>query len=233
MTATLRAVASAVASGVTITCNKPTGTVAGDLLLGFQTADRGTTTDMATPTGGASWSLLASQLFVTGELGTRIWWKIAGSSEPSTYGFSQVSSADGVVAVAAVITPVTTAPVFASSAATASATSIPTPSITPTGADDLEFRWAASQGQGGATLTWTSPATYTEQVDRQSGTFTSASLAAKTLSSSAATGVQNFTISAATTAYIGFTVAVAGTAPPLPPRPIMIGQPAVQRAAFI
>lgn len=228
MTATLRAVASANAQGVTLTCNKPTGTLQGDLMLAFQVADRGLLADMTTPTGGATWGLLSSQAWVTAEPGTKVWWKIAGAAEPSTYGFAQASNADGVVSVASVIVTNVVTPVFASSASNSSATSIPTPSITPTGSDDLEFRWAASQGVGGA-LTWTPPATYTEQVDRQSGTFTSGTLATKTLTSGAATGVQNFTISTSTAEHMGFTVSVLGT-PFFPPRPTVIGQ-AVMRAS--
>lgn len=231
MAATLRAVASATGQGVSITCDKPTGTLEGDLMIAFHVADAGTMAAMGTPTGGATWQLLGTEQWVTGEPGTKVWWKTAGSSEPATYGFSQGSSADGAVAVAAITTPVIDEPVIESSASNTSGTSVPTPSITPATSDDLEFRWAASKGQSGATLTWTPPATYTERADRQSNMFTSATLASKTLTSGAVSGVQNFTLSTSTNAHMGVTVAIAGT-PFFPPRPIVIGQ-AVQRAAFI
>lgn len=230
MAPTLLSVASASAAGAAITCDAPVGTTAGLLLLAFQSADAGTLAAMTTPTGGATWLLLGQQQWANSEPGTKVWWKIAGGSELSTYGFVQGSTADGVVGIAAISGAATTTPVFASSALGASATSIPTPSGTPTGLDDLELRWAASRISGGAAVTWTPPATYIEQIDRQSNTFTSASLATKALASGAATGIQNFTASATSTQHMGFTVVIAGSSF-YPPRPIIIGQ-AVQRAAF-
>ncbi|KAB8186854.1 hypothetical protein FH608_046025 [Nonomuraea phyllanthi] len=230
MSASLRAVASAANSGASISCNKPTGTEAGDLLLAFHTADVGTLAAMTTPTGGTTWTLLRQQQWVGGDPGTKVWWKIAGASEPASYGFVQSSNADGVVGIAAVMSAATTTPVSASSASSTSSTSIPSPSITPTGADDLELRWAASKAVIGGALTWTPPATYTERVDRQSNTFTSATLATKQLSSGAASGIQNFTISSATGAHMGLTVAVA-TMPFHTSKPLVFGQ-AIQRAAF-
>ncbi|MEV6036044.1 hypothetical protein AB0L65_33155 [Nonomuraea sp. NPDC052116] len=229
-TATLRAVASASASGASITCNKPAGTSVGDLLIAFQSADSGTFANMTTPTGGATWALLTQQQWSAGEPGTNVWWKFAGGSEPASYGFAQASGADGVVAIAAVFGTATTTPVFASSASSVTTTSIPTPSVTPTGSDDLELRWAASKGFGGVTFTWTPPATYTEQVDLQSNTFTSGSMATKQLTSNAASGIQNFTISNNTGGHMGITVAVAGLAFRAA-RPLILGQ-AMQRAAF-
>ncbi|MEU6710014.1 hypothetical protein ABZ897_00930 [Nonomuraea sp. NPDC046802] len=227
MPATLRAVASAVGQGTSISCTKPTGTAEGDLMLAFQSADRGTLAQMTTPSGG--WNLLGSQQWADAEPGTKVFWKIAGASEPTSYGFAQNSTADGVVAIASVIVSVVKTPVFASSASVTSTTSVPTPSITPTAADDLEFRWATSQGVGSA-LSWTPPATYTQQVNRQSATYTTASLATKTLTSAAATGIQNFTSSVTTANHMGFTVAVVGT-PFQSPKPLVFGQ-ALQRAAF-
>lgn len=229
MAVTLRSVASASGSGASITCNKPAATAAGDILLAFHSTDAGLLADMTTPTGGATWVLLGQQLWVSSEPGTKVWWKVAGASEPASYGFAQGSSADGVVAIAAVEGGVTTTPVFASSSSNTSSTTIPTPSITPTGLDDLELRWAASKSSSGAAVAWTPPASYTEHVDRQSGNFTAGSLAAKQLSSGAATGIQNFTISATSILYGGFTVAIAALVFN-PPRPLMIGQ-ALQRAA--
>lgn len=230
MAATVRAVASASAAGATITCNAPPGTVSGDLLLAFHSADAGTLAAMTTPTGGATWLPLGQQLWAAStEPGTKVWWKFAGS-EPGSFGFPQNASADGVVGIAAIIGAASTTPVFASSASATTGTTVPTPSITPTGADDLELRWAASKLSGGAALTWTSPATYTEQIDRQSSTFTAASLATKELASGSATGILNFTASVSSTSHMGFTVAVAAGVF-TPPRPVILGQ-AVQRAAF-
>jgi hypothetical protein len=184
---------------------------------------------MGTPTGGAAWSLLTQQAWAGDDGGTKVWWKVAGGSEPASYGFTQSSSADGVVAIAAIHTAATSAPVFASSSSSTSATSIPTPSVTPTAADDLELRWAAMSIAGEELVTWTPPATYTERVDTQSREFTSGCLATKQLASGSATGIQNFTLSLSTSNHMGITVAVTSTFVTVP-RPIVIGQ-AVQRAA--
>lgn len=162
---------------------------------------------MGTPTGGGTWQLLDSRQW-NAAAGTKVWWKVAGSSEPSTYGFTQGSSADGVVVVAAVQDAADTAPLVAQTGADSSSTTVPTPTITPASIDDLELRWAAGGGPGD-TVTWTPPATYTEAADVQSGTFTTGTLATKQLSSSAATGAQNFTASVAPAYHHGFTVAVA------------------------
>lgn len=229
MAVALRAVASVAAAGTSLSCSKPTGTLGGDLLLAFQAADAGVFADMTTPTGGSTWTLLGQQVWNGGDPGTKVWWKIAGGSEPSSYGFAQGSGADGVVVVAAVEGAASTTPVFASSNG-AGSTTIPTPSVTPDGVSDLELRWACSKSVGGGLVSYTPPATYTEQADLQSGTFTSGALASKLLSGGGATGVQNFTISTSSPDFVGFTVAVTSGAF-LAPRPLMLGQ-AVQRASY-
>lgn len=228
MSATVRAVASAAASTTSFTCSKPTGTLAGDLLIAFQAADGGTFAEMTTPTGGAAWAALGQQQWSSAEPGTKVWWKIAGGSEPATYGFGQGVNSESVVGIAALVSFDTTAtPLLTSSASGSSTTNVPTPSVTPTTAS-LELRWAASWGMSGTAITWTPPATYTEQIDQSSGSFTSAALATKPVPAGA-TGIQNFTSSQTTTQYLGITVAVAGVSSP--PKPFIVGQ-AVQRAAF-
>ncbi|MEU7741971.1 hypothetical protein [Nonomuraea sp. NPDC049158] len=228
MTATLRAFTSASSATTSYTCNRPT-VVAGDLMLAFQSADTGTLANMTTPTGGATWSLLTSRTWGSGA-GGKVWWKFADSAEPSTYGFAQGSGADGVTIIASISDTSTSLPVFADTGSDVASATVATPSVTPTGADDLELRFATAAGSGGA-VTWTSPATYTQQTQVQSTTFTTGVLATKALSSGSATGTQNFTLSASKSRNLGFTVAVAGVSF-VPPRPILIVQPAVQRAAF-
>jgi hypothetical protein len=103
----MRAGSNGVANGSPLssaTVNKPIGVVQGDLLLVAQVCDKdGSSSLLTAPTG---WDLAYSN-FVDGSSGSwgyvKIWTKIAGSSEPSTYTFGNSSSADcsvGIVAIA-------------------------------------------------------------------------------------------------------------------------------------
>ncbi|MEV8637803.1 hypothetical protein AB0395_39765 [Streptosporangium sp. NPDC051023] len=220
------ATATATSSTTPYTVAKPTGTLSSHLMLLFQAADTGGATTLTTPTGGTTWSLLASTDMDVG--GTRVWWKIAGDSEPSTYGLAQNSGADGVVAVAAIADVGPQTPFVAQSTGSGSNT-VSTPSGTPFAGADIELRWAAGKGAS-ASVTWTPPATYTEQADLQSRTYTTACLATKQLTSSSATGALNFT--ASSTGTLGnsaaFTVIVPASTTA---RIVAVTYAAVQRAA--
>lgn len=210
--------ASQVASGTTgsFTCTKPTGTVQNDILVAFHGADVGTLTDMGTPTGGDTWLPLASRARDDGTgAGSKAWWKVAGSSEPSTYGFTQASNADGAVSIVAVQSGSTNTPVVAQTGGNTAGTSKATPSTTPNGADDFEIRCVLLHGPGASGLTSTPPATYTEQTDVESGQYVLCTTATKALSSGAATGTQNFTISASVSEWHGFTVDIGSSATPI------------------
>jgi hypothetical protein len=198
------------------------------MMLAFQSADVGTLANMATPTGGATWTLLTSRQW-NGTAGGKIWWKFAGGSEPATYGFTQGSGADGIVIVFSVSGTAATMPVFAGTGGTDSAT-VATPSVVPTGGDDLEFRFATAAGTDQA-ISWTPPAGYTLQEEAQSTSYTTGAVATKALTSGGATGSQNFTMSASMPFNNGFTVAVASLVF-APRRGLMVGQ-AVMRAATI
>lgn len=207
--------ASQVASGTagSFSCNKPTGTAQGDVLVAFHGADVGALTDMGTPTGGATWNLLASRARddATGA-GSKVWWKVAGASEPTSYGFTQGSNADGAVSIVAVQNASSNTPVIAQTGGTTSGTSKATPSTTPNGSDDLEIRCVILHAPGASGLTSTAPATYTEQTDVESGQYVLSTTATKALTSGAATGTQNFTISASVSEWHGFTVDIGSSA---------------------
>ncbi|WP_326637260.1 hypothetical protein OG884_26465 [Streptosporangium sp. NBC_01755] len=188
---------------------KPSGAVAGDLLIAFHSVDEGTLANMGTPSGGATWTSLATRNSGTAhDMKTKVWWKIAGGSEPADYGFTQNSAGQGCVVIAAISGAAATTPVVAQSGNDAFATTTSTPGITPTGANDLELRWAAGNPDFD-TVAWSPPATYTEQADIQSGGNTAATLATKVLTSSATTSSLNFTSSPEVGFRHGFTVAVA------------------------
>lgn len=191
----VRAVSSASGFGSSYTVAPPTN-VEGDLLVAFQTADVTADVDMTEPTG--DWFLVTSVLTGTFSLCTKVWYRVSNGHEPSTYTFSQGGSADTVVSIAAIQDAGTAIPVVATTTEDAPGASFDTPTTTPNGSHDLELRWVAgSDATGVAGVTWTSPATYTEKSDLQGGNFTTGSLASKSLSSNAATGVKTFTCSSA------------------------------------
>src|ERR1044072_377176 len=173
-----------ITSGSTsFTCPKPAGTFSGDILVAFQADDWGVSTGIGNPTGGSSWgSAVISLTQGPYVFHTKVWIKTAGGSEPSTYGFTQPSGADGVVMIAcirdAALSYVTGTDINNGTAY------FTTPSVTPVGTADLELRYVAGS-VGGPTVTWDWTGTdgpYTEREDAQSSTFTTASLASKSLS---------------------------------------------------
>lgn len=215
MVASIRHVSSAESGSIpSFTCPKPDGTAEGDLLIAFHSSDTGVLSDMGTPTGGATWQPLGSRAGDGDWAGTKLWVKVAGAAEPAGYEFTQsvIGPADGVVAIAAITGAVTTTPVVAQTGSSTPTSLVPTPGVTPGGSADVELRWVAAPVDGG-TVSWNPPSGLVERADLQSGVFTTAALATRTLTSSAPTDTENFTLST-TGAYHGFTVAVASAAPP-------------------
>ncbi|WP_157251032.1 hypothetical protein [Nonomuraea typhae] len=179
--ASLRDSTVATSTSTSYTCAKPSGVVSGDVLVAFQAGDWGTASAMATPTGGTTWQLLTSRDAGENALHSKVWWKVAGGSEPSTYGFTQASASDGVVIIAAVRDASGT-PTFASTDNDGTAF-FDTPSITPAGTADYELRFVSAVGGGpGASWDWSATeGPYTEAEDAQSGNFTTGSMAHKSL----------------------------------------------------
>lgn len=169
------------ASGTTssFTVARPTGTASGRVMLAFHSSDLGTTGGMSV-TGGTTWQPLTSRTSGDDTLQSRVWWKVAGGSEPVNYTFGQGSGADGVATVVTLNGADGAAtPVFASLDNPESQL-FATSGVTPAGSNDLELRWVAGTG-GASGSTWASPDGYTERADAQSGSFVAASLASKEL----------------------------------------------------
>lgn len=183
--ATHRSAASTTSASTSFTCSKPASTASGDIMLAFQAGDWGGASSMTTPTGGATWALLGSIDSGDYTLHTKVWWKTAGGSEPSTYTFAQASSSDGHVTIVSVINGTGT-PVIGTTTNNGTAF-FDTPGITPTGLADLEYRFVSGTGgSSGVAWSWTGTSgpdgtAYTEITDSQSNSFTSGSCAFHTL----------------------------------------------------
>ena len=84
------------ANGTSVSATKPTGVVAGDLLLASFTQNNQTVT---APSG---WTQLFNQAASTGNSwATGVWWKVAGASEAASYAFSVGSAAPLVLTISA------------------------------------------------------------------------------------------------------------------------------------
>lgn len=218
--ATLRSVSSTGANSEQFTCTKPSGTVAGDVLLAFQAAGSPSDDGMTTPTGGgATWQLLGSRHSIDWG-GTKIWWKVAGPSEPSRYNFRQdfgyFDSLDSVVAIVAIADSDGATPRIASADGSFN---VVCPSVTTTTAPGVTVRWAAALLNDGD-AEWTTPSGHTTRVDRTASSTselaTSATLATKVRSVAGSTGSATFGADFGWVFAHGFTVDVGGISTPAP-----------------
>ncbi|MGI5288023.1 hypothetical protein ACQEVF_32425 [Nonomuraea polychroma] len=181
--ASLRDATVTTSSSTSFTATKPT-LIAGDTVIALQTGDWGSASAMGTPTGGATWQLLTSRDAGTNALHSKIWWKVATAADvsASNYGFTQASDSDGVVIIGT-IKDATGTPTF-DSVDNHGTAFFDTPAIEPAGTADYELRFVAATGGGsGATWDWSgTDGPYTEAEDAQSGSFTTGSMAHKSLS---------------------------------------------------
>lgn len=184
-------------AGVVLGGTKPTGVVAGDVLLCFHTADTATLDDIAGPSlvgpPFTDWELLDEIVTGTNSLATRVWWRVAGGGDESTIVVDQTASSDGVVAVIALSGASHARPKISITSEVPPGATILSPDIDPEGDNDFEIRWVAMSDAVGAANTWGVVTDCTERVDSQSNTFTSAQMVTRALSSGAATGTKTHT----------------------------------------
>lgn len=161
-----------------------------------------------TLTGGSTWNSLDAGL--TGGVGYRLFWKLAGGSEPTNYvvDYNDASSAYSVASIITSNDAGTGAPVWAKTSTAAAGTTGPTPGITPPDATALEARFIVSSTESPVTRTWTSPGGLTERTDIQQSQFPTMSSATRTLASGTATTSLNFTANGSVTDRIGYTVGI-------------------------
>lgn len=204
--------------------SRPTGTSSGHVMIAFVASD-GSSGSIGTPTGGTTWQALDT--VSGGGLSAKLYWKIAGGSEPSSYGFSQASSSFGAAIVVAVSEAALDEPQCDTSTS-GSSTSVATPSMSPVAVGDLDLRFGAALEIGDSGPTWSPPSGYTEREEIDAASLT-ASLATRTLPDTSATGVLNFTASPGPDARLGAAVLVTS---PASGRPRIVAMPtAVHRAS--
>lgn len=162
----------------TLTCNKPTGTASGDVMIAWHGNDFGTYSSLTAPAG---WTQLTGLDRGTDTMHLKIWTKTAGGSEASTYGFPQGSGNDGCVVIVTLrnVNPSTgtwlwSTPVWAADSQTRTA-----PSVSGAGPGAVLLCSTLADASNTAN-TWTPPSGMTEQGDVQSqnawATLTVASL---------------------------------------------------------
>ncbi|MFI6477351.1 hypothetical protein ACIBH1_05425 [Nonomuraea sp. NPDC050663] len=185
--------------------NKPGGTAAGDILIAFQTSAAFGNAAMTAPTGGTTWQPLG-QRSDTEWAGTKVWWKVAGPTEPASYTFKQSSGPGGIAAIAAIWDHDGVTPQLLSAENADSDSTVTCPGLTPEAAPGVSLRWAAGLGAG---LAWQPPTGHVEQVDRTVGEATAA-LAARVRTDTSPVAAATFTATGLPIFSHGFTVDVGG-----------------------
>ncbi|MFB4284863.1 hypothetical protein ACBJ59_57015 [Nonomuraea sp. MTCD27] len=215
----IRSTSTGASGSASYNVTAPAGVVANDVLLAIQGADRGSTANMTTPTGGSAWQPLDS-LDGTSELGiiqaVRVWWKRAGSSEPTSYVFAQNGGSDGTCLIVAIKDASLTAAPKIMRSTDGTGLNVTTPGITPDSGSSLEVRLVAAYALGTA-MTFAPPTGLTPLTSVQSRVYTVLTAAARALQSNAATAPANFVASVDEVEWrAGYTLAIAPavTGPP-------------------
>lgn len=208
MPAAVRSVATASHDTGTITCNKPTGTAVGDLLLAIVFRDESTG---AMAAAGATFATLASGTLDAGTSPTtggrtRVYTRTADGSEPSSFTFTEASgNSAGTVHLFAITGGGT--PVAATQNDTTSDTSMVAPTIASPGTDPLLIcGWDARCESTARTLTIPGGMTTAGQINPPLNYILTLA-AYEQLTGSGATGTRTATVSAAETS-LGVSVAV-------------------------
>jgi hypothetical protein len=141
-------------SGTSVSLNRPTGVMAGDLLLAFITW----TGSPGTVTPPSGWTLAVGNTMAMPSVAA--YWAVAGASEPTTYAFSWTTAASGGGGTAAYSGARSSMPISATAVGSvvSGSKTATLPGVTTTGAYQVEvgFSGATTLGLWPATLTgWT------------------------------------------------------------------------------
>ncbi|MCF6467392.1 hypothetical protein FAF44_03045 [Nonomuraea sp. MG754425] len=165
----------------------------GDILVAAHSCDIGTPANMSI---SGTWNEIPPIGMVGPTFNTRAYWKPAGS-DPASYTFTQDSGADGVAVIASLMDLAGTAPLNLGESFVLNAATMTASSLTPAGAGDLALIWAGAVASPGAARTWSGPAGWTTEIQRQSGIYTAGIMVSKVLTSGEPTGAATFTASGA------------------------------------
>lgn len=204
--------ASVSGTGTTLTCNKPTSTAEGDVMLAVQSGDFNDFDLMTSPN---DWQPLFEYDVGLDNLHTKGWTLTAGASEPASYNFTQGTGSAGTVTIVAmrgVVEGGVRREIVADTGTTATRTC-----PTVEGAVDGSILLCGAMTDPGAARTWTPPSGMTEQADVQSGTATTHSVASL-LDPPDPTGAKSFTLSGTTVAPGGIQWSAVFPMPPDPQR---------------
>jgi hypothetical protein len=197
-----------------LTVNRPTGLAWGQLLIAVITAHGGTLADLTAPAG---WTEQHTNSQAT--LVCKVFYHVFDNTEPATWDFGYHGSADTCLALfrikGADPSPVI---VTTSTGIAAVGSSDDSPSVTPTGNDDLLLTLLANAGEG-VTYVETDPAAMTDLGQTQvPGNFMALAATKQRLASSAATGVRTWT-SVTPTGNVGasFSIAIKSISGGTPP----------------
>jgi len=191
MAIAVRSASSGFANSGSVTVTKPTGVLANDLLVAFHFEDPfGSLAAMTAPAG---WALIDSHTGGSGNPFGKIWYKLAGGSEPASYIFGQNDTS--VVTIVAIsgqdlVVPVNVVPLWfdGGSAQTAQIAQSITPSVNGC---LLLCAWSSTSDFA---PTYTPAPGMTEQGDIASG-FVFGSVDSEVLGAAGATGTRTATAS--------------------------------------
>src|SRR5690606_27230881 len=182
----------------------------GDVLLVAVGTDVGTIDALSI--SGSGWEVAETYDYGAHWFRARLWYKIAGSSEPESYTVTQGFNADGVAILAAVGNP-DGPPVTEVLGGSEDGSTVPTPGVTPSGPVSVEIRWAfgVPDDEG---VSWSPPSGFVELVDALSTTYTTGTAAYRDLEDDSPTSTATFTANQSVYFQLGFTAAVSGAAAP-------------------
>ncbi|MFC9436911.1 hypothetical protein [Nocardia sp. NPDC057030] len=179
-------------SGATLVCNKPTNTASGDAMIAWHGNDFGTYSELTAPAG---WTLLTGLDRGTNLLHQKIWTRIAGASEGTTYTFNQGSGEDGVVIITTLrgVDTNTAHWLYAAPVWSANSTSRVAPTVVGPQPGGV-LLCSTMVDMNNTAATFTPPSGMTEQADAQSNAWTAESVASL-LNPPDPTGTKTFTVS--------------------------------------
>ncbi|MGA9349661.1 MAG: GEVED domain-containing protein, partial [Anaerolineae bacterium] len=202
-----QATASLGSDGTSLTINKPTGTVQGDLLLAAISVDG--TPNISPP--DTTWTTIRERNSGS-QVRLEVYYKVAGSSEPDSYRFTWSGGQQAAGAILRYSGVDTTTPINASGIGSGTSASPTAPSVTTTVTDTMVVRIYGADDDDLSTSPYPSGYTGRLNIESNSGYGTcSLGVADVVRASAGATGSAAFSLSASEE-WVGVTVALAPSA---------------------